>query len=48
MNRNLVLFPNDKTGDVLWEMQQTGDDLEQPREVEFSVLFPTQALAIWK
>lgn len=46
MNRNLVLFPNDKTGDVLWEMQQTGDDLEQPREVEFSVLFPTQALAL--
>ncbi|GAA6173965.1 hypothetical protein NBRC116592_36350 [Colwellia sp. KU-HH00111] len=46
MNRDLTLFPNDSVGDVLWQRQQAGDDLEQPREVEFSVLFPTQALAL--
>jgi len=46
MNRDIALFPNDQTGDALWKMQQAGDDLDQPREVEFSVLFPTQALAL--
>ena len=46
MSRDLALFPNDKIGDALWEMQQGGDDLELPREVEFSVLFPTQTLAL--
>lgn len=46
MNRDIVLFPHDNIGDALWQMQQAGDDLDQPREVEFSVLFPTQALAL--
>ncbi len=46
MSRNLTLFPNDNIGDALWQMQQTGEELEQVREVEFSVLFPTQALAL--
>lgn len=46
MNRDLTLFPNDRTGDTLWQMHQAGDDLEQSREVEFSVLFPSQALAM--
>ncbi|MCW8832998.1 MAG: ribonuclease E inhibitor RraB [Colwellia sp.] len=46
MNRDLSLFPSDSIGDALWQMQQAGDDLDQIREVEFSVLFPTQALAL--
>lgn len=46
MKRDLALFPNDTTGDTLWKMQQAGDDLEQTREVEFSVLFPSQTLAL--
>jgi hypothetical protein len=46
MDRNLTFFPANKTGDVLWEMQQAGGDLEQAREVEFSVLFPSEALAL--
>jgi hypothetical protein len=46
MKRDLALFPNDKIGDTLWEFQQAGDDLAQIREVEFSVLFPSQALAL--
>lgn len=46
MDRNLTLFPTDRTGDTLWEMQKAGDDLEKAREVEFSVLFPSEALAL--
>jgi len=46
MNRDLTLFPNDNIGDALWQMQQAGEELEQAREVEFSVLFTTQALAL--
>jgi len=46
MSRDLSLFPNDKAGDFLWQMQQENADLEQAREVEFSVLFPSQALAL--
>lgn len=46
MNRDLSFFPNDTIGDALWQMQQAGDNLDQIREVEFSVLFPSQALAL--
>lgn len=46
MNRNLTLYPNDNTGDTLWKMEQAGDDLTKIREIEFSVLFPSQALAL--
>ncbi len=46
MSRNLTLFPHDNIGDALWKMQQAGEELEQVREVEFSILFPTQALAL--
>ncbi|MDX2367885.1 MAG: ribonuclease E inhibitor RraB [Colwellia sp.] len=46
MDRDLRFFPNDNTGDALWKIQQAGDDLEKIREIEFSVLFPSQALAL--
>lgn len=46
MDRDLTLFPNNNTGDALWQMKQAGGDLETVREVEFSVLFPSQALAL--
>ncbi len=46
MNRDVNLFPSDDIGDALWGMQQEGSELEQEREVEFSVLFPTQELAL--
>jgi len=46
MERDLTLFPNDNIGDTLWKMQQAGDDFDTVREVEFSVLFPSQALAL--
>lgn len=46
MNRDLSLFPDDENGDVLWNMQEDGDDLSIPREVDFSVIFPTEDAAL--
>ena len=46
MERNLTLFPNDKIGDALWTMLEAGDDLNEMREIEFSMLFPTEELAL--
>lgn len=46
MDRDLALFPSDNIGDALWKIQQAGDDLEKVREIEFSVLFPSQTLAL--
>lgn len=46
MNRDLTLYPDNTTGETLWKMQQAGEDLEIIRELEFSVLFPSQALAL--
>lgn len=46
MTRDLTLFPEDEIGNTLWQMQQSGEDLQIEREIEFSVLFPTQALAL--
>jgi hypothetical protein len=46
MDRDLTLFPNDKNSDALWQMQQAGEVLDEIREIEFSVLFPSQELAL--
>ncbi|MEW6992338.1 ribonuclease E inhibitor RraB [Colwelliaceae bacterium 6441] len=46
MERDLTLFPKDNNGDALWQMLQDGDDLTQVREIEFSVIFPTEELAL--
>ncbi|RHW75648.1 ribonuclease E inhibitor RraB [Colwellia sp. RSH04] len=46
MSRDLNLFPEDEIGNVLWEMQQAGEDLSHEREIEFSVIFPSQELAL--
>lgn len=46
MDRDLNLFPDDNIGDALWRMQQEGDDLTKEREIEFSVIFPNQELAL--
>ena len=46
MSRDLSLFPEDLSGDFLWQLQQEGTNLEETKEVEFSVLFPTQTLAL--
>tara|TARA_R110002050_G_scaffold161821_6_gene291595 strand:- start:290 stop:625 length:336 start_codon:yes stop_codon:yes gene_type:complete len=46
MSRDSTLYPNDNIGDFLWERYKTGIELDEPKEVEFSVLFPSQALAL--
>jgi len=46
MTRDLTLFPEDEIGNTLWLMQESGDDLISEREIEFSILFPNQELAL--
>jgi len=46
MERNLIQFPDDENGDVLRRMQEHGDDLSIPREVDFSVIFPSEDSAL--
>lgn len=46
MSRDFTLYPEDENGDVLWKMLQDGDDLSEPREVDFTLIFPTEDVAI--
>jgi hypothetical protein len=46
MNRDASLFPDDENGDVLWNMHGDGDKLSTPREVDFSVIFPSEDAAL--
>jgi hypothetical protein len=46
MKRDYVVFPDDENGDVLWQMALQGDDLSLAREVNFSVIFPTDVAAL--
>lgn len=46
MTRDLTLFPKDEIGNTLWQMQESGEDLLNEREIEFSILFSEQALAL--
>jgi hypothetical protein len=38
-------FPNDETGDALRRMQENGDDFTRPRDINFTVVFPSRSLA---
>lgn len=46
MERDFTKFPDDENGDVLWDMANDGDNLSVPREVDFSVVFPTEEAAL--
>ena len=46
LTRDLELFPEDETGQTLWEMLNQGCDLAQAHEVEFSVIFTTEQQAL--
>ena len=46
MTRDPKRFPDDDNGDTLWHMAQQGDDLSKPREIDFSVIFATEAQAL--
>jgi hypothetical protein len=38
-------YPNDANGDVLRRMQAKGDDLEKPRNLDFTVVFANETSA---
>jgi hypothetical protein len=38
-------FPDDENGDALRRLVAEGDDLSQPRDVDFTVVFPDQRSA---
>lgn len=38
-------FPADENGEILQRMQAAGDDLSQPRDIDFSLLFPNEDTA---
>lgn len=46
MSRNYDQFPDDENGDVLWRMAQDDDNLEKKREIDFSVIFPSEEAAL--
>ena len=46
MSRDYAKFADDENGDVLLRMSQSGDDLNKPREVDFSVIFPSEEAAL--
>ncbi len=46
MTRDYTQFPNDDHGDALWRMFRSGDDLSKPREIDFSVIFPSEEAAL--
>ena len=46
MERDYTLFPEDENGNTLWMMQQDGDHLDEVREIDFSVIFPSDDQAL--
>lgn len=44
--RDYKLFPNDANGDVLWHMRSKGDTLTRPRELDFTVILPSEEAAL--
>jgi hypothetical protein len=46
MSRDFTQFPDDDNGDVLWNMHQDADVLTKQREIDFSVIFPSEDLAL--
>lgn len=46
MIRDHEQFPADDNGDVLWHLRTKGDSLTKPRELDFTVIFPSEEAAI--
>ncbi|MFT7372148.1 MAG: hypothetical protein ACI9T9_000830 [Oleiphilaceae bacterium] len=46
MDRDFKEFPDDSTGEALWGKKLSGDDLTKSREIEFTVVFPTENEAL--
>jgi len=46
MARDYSRFPDNEDGDILWKMSEEGDNLLLAREIDFSVIFPTEDSAL--
>ena len=46
MKRDYKEFPDDDNGNVLWHFRSKGDALTEPREIDFSVIFPSEEAAL--
>lgn len=46
MERDLTLFPENDIGEYLWNALNSGYDLTQAIEIEFTVIFKTQEQAL--
>jgi len=40
--RPKMIYPNDANGETLQRMEGQGDDLTQPRNIDFTVVFPNE------
>jgi hypothetical protein len=40
-----MIYPDDDTGDALRRMEEQGDDLTKPRDIDFSVVFQAESSA---
>ena len=45
VDRDLTKFPLDDNGEVLWRMASHGDNLDLPRDIDFSGVFPREQRA---
>lgn len=40
-----MTYPNDDNGNVLRRLEEKGDDLSRPRDIDFTVVFPNEFTA---
>jgi hypothetical protein len=45
MKRDYTQFPKDDNGEVLWQLRCEGDALTEPRELDFTVILPSEEAA---
>jgi hypothetical protein len=46
MKRDYTQFPKDDNAEVLWQLRCEGDSLTEPRELDFTVILPSEEAAI--
>jgi hypothetical protein len=46
VNRDYSQFPDDDNGEVLWQLRCEGDALTESRELDFTVILPSEEAAI--
>jgi hypothetical protein len=46
VERDYEQFPDDDNGEVLWRFRSQGDTLTVPREIDFTVILPSEEAAL--